>query len=125
MCASSCRDPPSGSRSDSERDESRGRPSSSRGRLLGVDSDIPGGRIRPGMTAARRKPPEGRGLTRQEREVCNQIRRHAGKFVAITREWTKIVAVGRTRNETRERAIAAGFPDAPVFLAARDYTWAF
>ncbi|MCI0585707.1 MAG: hypothetical protein L0323_02560 [Planctomycetes bacterium] len=89
----------------------------------GMDSVLPRRRIPPGMRTARRTPQRGRGLTRQEREICNQIRRHAGKFIAVTREWTRIVAVGKTWRETHEKAIDAGFPDAPVFRAARDYTW--
>ena len=75
------------------------------------------------MKVSRRRLSRGRGLTKQEREICDEIRRHAGKYIAIARDWSRIVAVGKSRKETYEKAIAAGFPDAPVFLAARDYNW--
>ncbi|MCI0585710.1 MAG: hypothetical protein L0323_02575 [Planctomycetes bacterium] len=55
--------------------------------------------------------------------MCAQIARNAGKFVAVNREWTRVVAVGKSWWEAHEKAIEAGYPDAPVFMAARDYTW--
>ncbi|HET6202245.1 MAG TPA: hypothetical protein VFI25_05515 [Planctomycetota bacterium] len=57
--------------------------------------------------------------------VCAQIARNAGKYVAINREWTRVVAVGRTLMEAHRRAIEAGFADAPIFRARRDYSGIF
>ncbi|MGH7149697.1 MAG: hypothetical protein ACREIU_03305 [Planctomycetota bacterium] len=57
--------------------------------------------------------------------VCAQIARNAGKYVAVNREWTRVVAVGKTFMEAHRKAIEAGFPDAPVFLAAKDYSGIF
>ncbi len=57
--------------------------------------------------------------------VCAQIARNAGKYVAVNREWTRVVAVGTTLLEAHRNAIEAGFPDAPVFRARRDYSGIF
>lgn len=66
-----------------------------------------------------RKEPESQP---REAGIAAEIRRHAGKYVALARDWSRVVAVGRSWSEAREKAIEAGFPDAPVIRAARDYS---
>lgn len=60
--------------------------------------------------------------TALEAGIAAEIRRHAGKYVALARDWSRVVAVGESWRKAREKAIELGFPDAPVILAARDYS---
>ncbi|HKB15785.1 MAG TPA: hypothetical protein VKF62_06955 [Planctomycetota bacterium] len=75
------------------------------------------------MTTRSTRRSRSRRAADPERAVCRAIARNAGKYVAVARDWTRVVAVGRSWWEAHEKAIDAGFPDAPVFMAARDYTW--
>ena len=60
---------------------------------------------------------------RTEPRIVREIRENAGKWVALAPDWSRVVAIGRTWGEARRRAIAAGHPEAPAILAARDYGW--
>ena len=72
---------------------------------------------------ARRLATIGSVARRRDPRIVREIRENAGKWVALAPDWSRVVAIGRTWGEARRRAIAAGHPEAPAILAARDYGW--
>ncbi len=79
----------------------------------------------PRSTRVRRdgEPRKARPAARRaEPRIVREIRQNVGKHVAIARDWSRVVAVGATFKEALEQARAAGFPDAPVILAAKNYS---
>ncbi len=69
-----------------------------------------------------KKKSKKRELTYAEKcsKLWRAVRPYLGKHVAIDYDRYKVVAVGRTWNEANRRALAAGFPDVPILVAA-DY----
>ncbi|HKB15270.1 MAG TPA: hypothetical protein VKF62_04360 [Planctomycetota bacterium] len=63
-----------------------------------------------------------RDLTYAEKcaRLWRAVRPYLGKHVAIDYDAYKVVAVGRTWEEASRKALAAGFPDVPILMAA-DY----
>ncbi|MCI0341195.1 MAG: DUF5678 domain-containing protein [Planctomycetales bacterium] len=53
--------------------------------------------------------------------LSKEIRRNAGKYVAIAADWSRVVAVGKTFSEALAKARADGHDDAAILLALRDY----
>ncbi len=77
----------------------------------------------PRSTRRRRvgKPRRARAARRGGTRLVREIRQNVGKYVAISEDWSRVVAVGRTFAQALAHAREAGFPEAGILLACRDY----